>query len=313
MKTCLNKTKLLLGLLAPLILSCVGERCSSCNQSISDKQLFKVSFRGNYAETKSISAFQAGVETSIFTYYSGEDPSLKREHPSTPVKAISDISGKLRLANNQELYLAPGYYDFYATSANSSSLNGLSFKMGQSDSLKNGIDYLWSQKRDITICNHSNIEFNFKHIATLIIIEMNPMVDSQTDLEQVELTKATIGIPANNQTLMLSTGEITPAKEISNLRAQMHLNNNKVAYIILPLQKKVEIPVELIVTTISGPNTHSIETYHCTLPSPPNGFMGGIQYKYRATISLQKIVFGNTVVEQWNEKELANIYLSESK
>lgn len=311
MRMRLNRKNILLLLLVSVLLSCVRERCSSCNQEKGSNEQFKVSFSGNYAITKSASVFPAGVETSIFAYYSGEDPSIKREHPGTPIKAISDISGNFQLGNNFEFYLSPGYYDFYAISANSSSLNGFSFKMGQSDTLKNGIDYLWAQKRDITICNHSNIQFSFKHAAVSIIIEVNPNVDSQVDSQQVELNRALIGVPITSQILKLAGGEIIPAKTISTTKAQMYVHSNMASYIILPLEREIEIPVQLDITTTSSSNKKTNETYYCTLPSPQNGFMGGMQYRYRATISLSKVVIGTTSVEQWNEKEIANIYLNE--
>ncbi|MFA6770781.1 MAG: fimbrillin family protein [Bacteroidales bacterium] len=309
----LNSRELLLLLVIPILFSCIGENCSTCSQESNYKEQYRVNFLGNYAITKSASVFPAGVETSIFTYYSGEDPSLKKEHLDTPLKAISNLSGNLILANNFALYLAPGYYDFYAVSTNYSSLNGLSFTMGQSNSLKNGVDYLWAQSRDITICGHSNIKFNFVHVAAAIIIELNTQTYSKAHLEQASLSRATIGIPTTNQILKLATGKITPAKSTSALRAEMFTNNNKASYIILPLKENVDIPIELDITTISNSNQESKERYYCTLPSPPNGFQGGVQYRYRTSISQKKIVFENAAVEQWNQKEIANTTLSEKK
>jgi len=294
------------------LFSCVQENCSSCNESNSYNEQYKVSFCGSYAVTKSTSAFKAGVESSIYTYYSGEDPSIKKEHPSTPISVISDVSGNFQLTNNLSLYLAPGYYDFYAISANSSSLDNISFKMGQSLTLKNGTDYLWAQRKDITICDHSNIEFSFSHKAVSIIIELNPIIGSQIDSGRIELTKAMIGLPDTIQILKLADGKITPAKSITSLKAEMNITENLALYIILPLEQKIDIPIELHITTTSYSKQKSQETYYCTLPSPPNGFEGGMQYKYRATLTLRKIIFDNTSVEQWNEKELDNIVLNES-
>lgn len=310
MKIYLDRIKLFLLLLTPLLFSCIGDRCYSCKQEKSSNGQFKIDFSGSYAITKSASVFPAGVETSFFAYYSGEDPSHKKEHPGTPITAVSDNSGNFQIANNLALYLAPGYYDFYAISTNSLSLIGLAFKMGQSDTLKNGIDYLWAQKRDITICNNSNIQFNFNHVAASIIIEVTTNTDSQANSQQLKLNRVLIDVPETYQTLKLASGEIIPAKSLSALKAKMHIDSNKATYIILPLAKGVEIPVELDITSIPSSNQ---ETYFCKLPSPANGFQGGMQYKYRITVSLGKISFGNATVEHWNEKEISNIFLSEKE
>jgi len=312
MKSCITRTKLFLLLLVITLFSCIEENCSSCNEHNSYNEQFTVSFHGSYAVTKSSSAFKAGVESSIFTYYSGEDPSVKKEHPGTPVSVISDLYGNFQLTNNLSLYLAPGYYDFYAISSNSSSLDDISFKMGQSLTLKNGTDYLWAQRKNVAICDHSKIEFSFSHIAVSIVIEVNPKMGSQIDSGHVELTKAIIGLPNTNQRLKLAYGKITPAKSITSLKAEMNITQNIANYLLLPIEQKIDIPIELHITTISHSKQTSQETYYCKLPSPPNGFEGGMQYKYRATISTRKIIFDNASVEQWNEKELDNIVLSEN-
>lgn len=313
MKVGLNRNKLFLMLLIPFLFSCMAEECSWCNESKNFSEKFRINFFGNYAVTKSASAFPAGVETSIFAYYSGEDPSLKREHPSTPINAVSDISGNFRMKNNLAFYLPLGYYDFYAISANSSSLNGFSVQMGQSDTLKNGVDYLWAQVRDVPISNHSTIQFNFEHAATSIIIEVNSNVTSPASSEKALLNRALIGIPLTNQVLNLANGKISLSKNITAPKAIMHVNDNKAGYIILPLEKNIKIPIELDISTLGNNDIESQRKYLFELPSPPTGFQGGMQYRYRVAISQGKIVFENTSVEQWNEKELDNIYLSENR
>lgn len=308
MRINLNKKQLFSLLLVPALFSCIRESCSSCNQDKSYNEQFRVSFCGNYAITKSASAFPAGVETSVFAYYCGEDPALKNEHPTTPISTISDMSGNLQFRNGSAFYLSPGYYDFYALSTNSSSLNGFTCKKGKSDTLENGVDYLWAQKRDITICNHSKIEFNFKHAAASIIIEVNTTLASN----QINLSKALIGVPKRGQTLALANGEITPAKSIENTKAQMFINSNTACYIILPLEKEIEIPVQLDIENTSSSNLKSQKTYYFKLPAPPNGFQGGMQYRFRATISLRKVILWNASVEPWEENKIDNIYLNET-
>lgn len=307
----LNKRELLLLLVVPILFACIGERCSSCNGESSYVEQYKVSFWGNYAVTKSASALPAGVESSVFTYYCGENPATKKEHPATPFTVVSNLSGNLITANDFTLYLAAGYYDFYAISANSSSLNGLEFKMGQSNPLKNGVDYLWAQSRDITICSHSNIQFNFIHAATSIVIEVSLLIDSLADLRYVELSRVLIGVPDTVQTLNLANGKITLSSSITAPKEEMKIDSNRASYILLPLQKERAIPIELHITTISNTNEKLQEKYYFSLPSPANGFEGGTQYKYRVKISSSKIVFESTSVEPWYKQELDNISLGE--
>ncbi len=309
----LNKSKVFLLFFVPIFFSCVQERCSSCSQGNKYKEQFKICFSGSYLVTKSASVLPAGVETSIFTYYSGEDPCTKKEYPGSPILATSDISGNLQLRNNFVFYLTPGYYDFYATSTNSGTLNGLSFKIGQSNKLKNGCDYLWGIKKDVTICNNSNVQFCFKHLASSIIIEVSSSVYHQEELIKVLLKRAIIALPDTNQILKLASGEITQAKSITSLKADMYIKSNKAYYIILPLEKKIDIPIELHITTASISNQEYQEVHFCTLPSPPNGFRGGMQYNYRAKLIANQVVFENTVVQKWDEKEINNLYLSENK
>lgn len=301
----------MLLLVIPILISCIGERCSSCSEEKGYMEQYKVTFWGNYAVTKSTSAIPAGVESSIFTYYSGEDPAFKKEHTGTPALAVSNLSGNLLFSNNFTLYLAPGYYDFYAISTNSCSLKELSVNMGQSNSLKNGIDYLWAQSRDITICNHSNVHFNFVHAAASLAIEINPQFDSQLATEKMELTKVLLGVPDTTQTLTLSNGKITPANTILNEKEEMNVNGNRATYIILPLQKEIDIPVELYLTTTSDTNQKTREKYVFSIPPPANGFEAGTQYSYKVKIRLNKIIFESTSIEPWNNQEIDNIFLSE--
>lgn len=309
MKNYLNIKVLLVLLLVTTLISCVEERFSlDCKKSNYTEQ-HKVSFMGNYAATKSASAIAAGVVCSIFTYYTGENPLTKMSHPETPITAVSNLSGELISSNNSKLYLAPNSYDFYAISANYSSLIGLTFKMGQSNRLKNGVDYLWSQKKEIAIYNQTQVTFNFKHLSSLIIVQVNPLIKSQ----KIELTLVKIGVPDSLQTITLASGKINPCSKITTPKEKMKIDENRASYIVLPIQKGSEIPIELNLTLSSSENIKTENKYLFSLPSPPNGFEGGTQYKYRVKVGSNKIVFENTSVEPWKREEVNNIHLSETK
>lgn len=311
MKSYLNKRRLLILFFVPLLISCIQERLSSNSKGYKKKEQYKVSFLGNYAKTKSASAFPSGVVCSIFTYYSGENPLTKQKHPSTPITVISSLSGRFVTTDSLALYLAPNSYDFYAISANSSTLNELTFQMGKSNRLNNGVDYLWSQRDKIKIENQTEITFNFKHLATSIIIDINPQINSLNKSYKIELNKILIGVPDSVQTLTLASGEINSTGKVSTPTKEMNINGNRASYIILPLQDKIDIPIELYVTLSSKNNSKKQTKYSFSLPSPTNGFKGGTQYKYRVKINNKMVVFEKVSIEGWNRETLENIEISE--
>ena len=285
--------------------SCTPENCASCKKTIKDRTLLCVSFSGDYTPTKSVTAIPAGVQTSIFAYSSGSNPQTQASYPGTPMEAISDVNGNLWICSGNRLFVPPGTYDFYAISTNEPTISGLNIKNGVSNSLANGVDYLWAASKERSVEQNTNVALQFAHMVATVCLTITP--DVQTNHFAVKSIK--VRLPMSGSSMNISTGKISAARELNTAMTKMSLQENAGTSVILPLVSGTDLPVEICIDATVGKMVLIDKIYRGSIPAPAKGFEGGFRYKYVASVGVSGITFLNASLEEWNEQTLTTINL----
>lgn len=293
-----------------LFASCAKENCTNCTPLL-DSSLLCVSFSGGYSlqkQTKASStAFPTGIQTSIFAYSAGDNPTIKAPYSGTPISATSDASGNLIFNSGVNLFMPGGSYDFYSVSTNSSSVPDITFTNGLSGTLKNGVDYLWASGKNSSVTANTNVAFQFAHRATAIRLN----ITAGEGITGLVVKNIKIGQTQEGVVMELSTGVIPASSVLSTSKADMILASNTGTFITLPLIVGISIPVEVYVDATIGGSALTNKKYTATIPAPTGGFESGTIYKFAASIGASGITFLNTTLEDWNEQTLVSINLNE--
>lgn len=315
---CFKISFAIIAIIAVSAPSCVKESCCNCdNQAFDESSLLMVSF-GCEFESELItrseqSSFPEGVMTKIYAYSSGEDPSNRSPYPGTPVRAISDSSGKLSIADNHFLFLPYGEYDFYSASANCSTMRGLSFKDGLSARLENGTDYLWATGKEVAVKSNTELILRFRHSMALISIN----IIKGEDIDSIIIRKALLYPPVNGGRMRLSNGEISSSESTLNYGESFTLQGNRervnLSYISLPLLEGIAIRVQFEIDLFYQGERSLRKLFNATLPSPRGGFRGGYRYSYKATASENEMLFNMATVNEWIYEAPVNIDISKVK
>lgn len=148
--------------------------------------------------TKAI--FQSGNLCNIHIIHSGTRIYYAG---GSPLNGQSDNYGYINPVN--PVYLERGLYDFYLLSVNDSQLPQLTFSNGYAVNLSNGLDYLWSGIKGVTIAGDRTLSFNFKRLCCRI--ELN--VKSSASIKNMVVKKIEFALPdAAGYALDLISGNI---------------------------------------------------------------------------------------------------------
>ena len=327
------KTTNILLSLSLLLLSVAG--CTSDEQGdgpvTNGKGEYAVNFSGNInltqtkADTEGPEKVGNGVKAKISTFEKDDtsSPIVDAKEYTYEVGGADD-SGKFNGDGDYVMYLAKGFYDFYAVSTNYSSADTIpAFTNGISTAeLQNRVDYLYANSKNVSIPGASeasnNITLSFEHKAVRITID----VKSGTGLEltgwQDGDDHATITPPAISGCKMtLTSGAITPATSVSTTPDNMVTtavadNASTASYTMLPLAATVaggdasKLTVTFKVKAQIGDRTAENRTYTATLTAPntsENGsttaFQSGKNYTYTATLNPTAITFTGATVTDW--------------
>lgn len=283
------------------LLSCTKEECINCNKQ-TDTTLLCLTFAAEYAVPTKSEIFPAGVMTKVFMYNQGDNPATKAIYPGMPKVATSDQSGFLNFGNENALFIPGGSYDFYSISTNTANLFGANFENGKSQPLKNGIDYLWASKKNVTINTNTNIPFSYSHRATGIRFTVN----AGSNVENMVIRSIRIGQSNEGAIMNLADGIIPPANKLSTEMAVMSVSGNTGTYIMLPLQENIGIPVEVYIDAIIAGTAVVNKKYTAIIPSVTGGFQGGTLHNYTATIGSNSSIIQlmSSLVEDWKYQNL---------
>jgi len=254
-----------------------------------------------------VTAFPAGVQTSIFAYASGSNPQIQSSYPGTPVEASSDMYGNLSICSGGRLFVPRGLYDFYAISTNSPTISGLTIKNGVSNSLVNCVDYLWASSKDRSVENNTNVILQFVHMMTIISLT----IESDNYADNIVVKSIKVRLPLPGSSMNISIGKISSAKVLDTAMTSMVLKENAGSCIMLPLVYGIDLPVEITIDATVGGVTIKDKRYKASIPAPEGGFEGGFRYKYTASAGVTQIAFHNAVLEEWDEQTLTTINLCE--
>lgn len=301
-----------------------------------EKGEYAVNFSGglDLELTKSIpDNLNNGVKATIAAYKTGQTDAAVASHGYT-ANGSGDFTGE----SSYTMYLARGYYDFYAVSCNSITKEAPAFTSGTSSDLENGVDYIWAKAANQDIENTGkSITLGLAHKAVCIEITVKTAANSGIELiswegaAATDNDNATIMPPATSGCKMsLSTGVITPATGVvSGVTASNMITtavtgssgyaNDKTAtasYYILPLAQKGgsqshELKVTFKVKVKINGNSYTgdadtngeSKVYTANLTAPESGyaFEAGKKYTYTATLKPNTISFTGATVTAWEE------------
>lgn len=224
--------------------------------------------------TKSLYKFGSGRYVTIMAYFHGSDPS----QPPVQTKYYkSNSTGKL-IPVTTNMRLTTGNYDIYAISTNSLSNNTPLFFQNISQSLKNGIDYLWAKTENIHISgNNKKVPIYFHHKCSEIVITI-----TETFFTFIHfIDDAYVMAPAGKATMNLDNGNINIATASTTQKLHMQISDNICQIILFPYKEPLQLKV---VFKIWVNLDWDYKLYSAEIPIPGYSLESGLKYKYKAII-----------------------------
>ena len=241
--------------------------------------------------TRAMSPLGKGIENQLYAFETTKGNSLGV--PTEEGKYVTIAPGLLNGVDGYKMYLSNGIYNFYAVSENNSDMLP-SFAAGKSESLKNGVDYLWwkGSQRDVS-SSQVIIPIVYQHVATQVVFQVSAGVGLNLD----KLVSATITPSKDGQSMYLNTGEI-PAIDEYAPAVPMGINGFLAQYIMLPLQTTNPMKLTLEISVKGEDNTR---TYEVDVPVPSGELKAGDSYLFSALIDENRISFPVVSVKAWTD------------
>lgn len=305
MKSFITAILLLLSLLA---ISCIDEDECDCQKN-ELKMMKSISFKGVLYQDKAVKssmAIPSGIRAVIIAYESGDNPVSKSCYPATPLIVVSDQNGNLLSENKKSLLMPVGNYDFYSISLNSDNQEKLEIESGRLKGLINGKDYLWAAKKEMVVNHSINIAFDFTHKATAIVLNFF----AGDGIDSLCVTTVLAAKSIDGGEMLLSSGEITPSRSLSDRMEQVEIFDNSCRWIMLPLSGVTELPlvIEAVLKTGDGVEFKRFVT---SLPIENKKYAAGTLYNYTILVDAESLSLGNTAISEWATICLDNIFVKE--
>lgn len=217
------------------------------------------------------------------------------------------------------MYLSAGKYSFYALSTNDATTppmlaDGSYLSTGE---LANNTDYIYcATNTAITSLpgETQSVSLSFSHLS--MRIELKVACESsgtgRVTAAETPVIKLAATNPSGSKIELGANPAIAPGVPVtgeSNYSA-MHVEGNLSAgftadYILLPIQKKQEIPVTITFPsiTIEGLPAQTNKLYTLTVTPPDDEFVSGNQYSYKVNITGNEAVFKEVTVTDWTGKD----------
>lgn len=254
---------------------------------------FNASIEGRNLLTRAMSPMSAGIQSQLFAYL----PATASATSNPPIAQglyITSSPGVLTGSDGYKMYLTNGIYNFYAVSDNFSTIPP-KFTDGKSESLFNGIDYLWWHNAQLdVISTHMNIPILYLHTATQVVFE----VSGGDGLTLNRLVSALITPPAPGASMDLATGTIPPATTYDRSADKMGINGFLAQYIMLPLVSSTPMTLTLEIMANEENNSRS---YTVPVPLPNGELKAGDSYLFSAVIDENTVSFPSVSIKSWTE------------
>lgn len=242
--------------------------------------------------TRAMSPMDKGIQNRLFAYkYPATN--LANVEPMAEGLYITSSPGVLIGSEGYKMYLQNGIYDFYAVSDNFSTLPP-TFTAGRSESLFNGIDYLWwhSPRQDVN-STQINIPIIYLHAATQVVFR----ITAGTGVTLDKLVSALITPTEPGASMDITTGTI-PAASTYGKADKMGINGFLAQYIMLPLQ--TDTPMTLTLELMLNGETAS-RKYEVPVPVPDGELKAGNSYLFLTEIDENSVTFPNVSIKNWTE------------
>lgn len=238
--------------------------------------------------TRAMSPMPKGVISQIYSFKTNDS---KLNDPFADGFYITTSVGMLTGVQGYKMYLNNGTYNMYALSSNSLATPP-EIKNGETEPLKNGIDYLWWQNLDQDVTTSQvHVPIVFQHVSTQVVIE----VSAGDNLKLDSLISATILPPTPGASLHLQIGIIDPARTYDNTPLSMGINKFLAQAIILPITSDEPMPLTLKILA-NGETVPRIYTANIPLAGK---LAGGFSYVFSAVIDGNTISFSDASIKDW--------------
>lgn len=253
---------------------------------------FHASIEGRNLLTRAMSPMQEGIQNQLFAFKSTEGNKASGA-PSAEGLYITTAPGVLSGSDGYKMYLGSGIYNFYAVSDNFSRIPP-KFTAGKSESLFNGIDYLWWHNPEQDVASAQvHIPIVYLHAATQVVFEISEGEGITLD----RLLSATITPPQPGASMDLATGTIPPTSKYDR-PDKMGINGSLAQYIMLPLT--TTDPMTLTIEVLVNDETAS-RTYSVSVPVPNGELKAGNSYLFSAVLEGNTVSFSDVSIKNWTE------------
>lgn len=238
--------------------------------------------------TRAMSPMPKGVISQVYSFKATD---IRLNDPFADGYYITSSVGMLTGVKGYKMYLNNGIYDMYALSSNSLAAPP-EINNGETEPLKNGIDYLWWENLDQdVITSQVHIPIVFQHVSTQVVIE----VSAGDNLKLDSLISATILPPTPGASLHLQIGIIDPARTYDKTPFSMGINKFLAQAIILPITSDDPMPLTLKILA----NGETVpRTYTANIPIHGK-LAGGFSYVFSAVIDGNTISFSDASIKDW--------------
>lgn len=240
--------------------------------------------------TRSMSPMPRGVVSQIYSFKTTDS---RLNEPFADGYYITSSAGMLTGVKGYKMYLDNGTYNMYALSSNSLATPP-EINNGETEPLKNGIDYLWWENLDQDVATSQvHVPIVFQHVSTQVVIE----VSAGDNLKLDSLVSATILPPTPGASLHLQIGIIDPARTYDKTPLSMGINKFLAQAIMLPITS--DDPMSLTLKILANGESEP-RTYNASLPTHGK-FAGGFSYVFSAVIDENTISFSDASIKDWTE------------
>lgn len=240
--------------------------------------------------TRAMSPMPKGVISEVYSYKTTDS---RLSDPFTEGLYITSSAGILTGMKGYKMYLNNGSYNMYALSCNSSAIPP-EINNGETEPLKNGVDYLWWENLDQDVTTSQvHVPIVFQHVSTQVVIE----VSGGDNLKLDSLISASILPPTPGASLHLEIGIIDPARTYDKTPFSMGINKFLAQAIILPVTSDEPMPLTL---TILANGETVPRTYTASIPIPSK-LAGGFSYLFSAIINGNTISFSDASIKDWTD------------
>ncbi len=240
--------------------------------------------------TRAMSPMPKGVVSQIYSFKTTDS---RLSDPFADGYYITASAGMLTGVKGYKMYLNNGTYNMYALSTNSLSAPP-EVNNGDTEPLKNGIDYLWWENLDQDVTTSQvHVPIVFQHVSTQVVIE----VSAGENLILDSLISATILPPTPGASLHLQIGIIDPARTYDDVPFSMGINKFLAQAIILPITS--DDPMPLTLKILANGETEP-RTYTANIPTHGK-LAGGFSYVFSAIIDGNTVSFSDASIKDWTD------------